>query len=244
MNIKINTSKIYIGTLFLIMSVCFVFSSSSVAQTDAEVDYCNIPNCNNLIPGPVYTESFENSMRELYAKIPLIGGNPDNLDLDFDGMKDTAQARLFDTIMGSFSLIGGIPTRNCIYWAYAGNRLKVEALALAIQTGWPSYLGTPPDLEGMKTFFAALATMGNTAIINTILSALNWIIPNLPDLSLLELDGSNIVYLNAKGDADLDGVCNIGEYKAWVVNTPADFDAFVNAAINSSITDYNGGCPA
>ncbi|HOL21155.1 MAG TPA: hypothetical protein PK813_13050, partial [Candidatus Hydrogenedens sp.] len=242
-NRKLNLKKVR-WILWALLISCFIYICPAGAQTDAEVDYCNIPNCSNLIPGPLYTESFENSMRELYTKIPLIGGNPDNLDLDFDGMKDTAQARLFDTIMESFSLIGGIPTRNCIYWAYVGNRLKVEALALAIQAGWPSYLGTPPDLEGMKTFFAALATMGNTAIINTILSALNWIIPDLPDLSLLELDGSNIVYLNAKGDADLDGVCNIGEYKAWVLNTPADFDAFVNAAINSSITDYYGGCPA
>ena len=232
--------------VMFLLGVFLICSFPSYSQTDAEVDYCNIPSCSNLIPGPLYTESFETSLRDMYAKIPFIGGNPDNLDLDFDGMKDTAQARLFDTIMSTPSIPGiyGIPTQTCIYWAYVANRVKVEALALAINAGWPSYLGSPPDLEGMKTFFAALSTMGNTGIINTVITALGWIIPNLPDLSLLELNGSNIVYLNAKGDADLDGICNIGEYKAWVINTPADFDAFVNAATDSGVTEYYGGCPS
>ncbi|MCX8064603.1 MAG: hypothetical protein N3G21_05455 [Candidatus Hydrogenedentes bacterium] len=226
----------YILVVFILFNLGYVYSQSQ------EPDYCNIPPCNNIIPGLIYTESFENSMRELYTKIPLLGGNPDNLDLDFDGMKDVAQARLFDTIM-KMNPLNAISTRNCIYWSYVANRVKVEALAMAINAGWPSYLGEPPDLENLKTFFAALATMGNEEIINTILSALKWIIPDLPDLSLLELDGSNIVYLNAKGDADLDRVCNIGEYRAWVLTIPDDFNAFVSAAVNPNVRDYYGGCP-
>ncbi len=182
-------------------------------------------------------------MRELYLKIPLLGGNPDTLDLDFDGIKDVAHARLFDSIMGQNPLNSITPSRNCIYWAYVENRVKVEALALAINTGWPSYLGEPPNVDNLKIFFAALATMGNDAIIKTILDALKLLIPNLPDLSLLELNTSNIVYLNAKGDADLDGACNVGEYYVWVNNVPNDFDAYVNAASNPNIKDYFGGCP-
>lgn len=238
MKVVVNTYKkvMYVFILFLLVSLNFVFSQSQ------NPDYCNIPPCNNFIPGLIYTESFEDSMRELYTKIPLLGGNPDNLDLDFDGMKDVAQARLFDAIM-KMNPLNAISTRNCIYWSYVENRIKVEVLALAINTGWPSYLGEPPNLDNLKTFLAALATMGNEEIINTILTVLKWIIPDLPDLSLLELDGSNIVYLNAKGDADLDGVCNIGEYRAWVLSIPDDFDAFVSAAVNPNVKDYYGGCP-
>lgn len=232
---KFKPAVIYFFIILVVFNFDFAFSQNN------QPDYCNIPPCNALI-GLVYTENFENSMRELYTKIPLLGGNPDTLDLDFDGMKDIAQARLFDTIMG-MNPLSAISTRNCIYWSYVENRVKVEAIALAINSGWPSYLGEPPNLENLKTFFAALATMGNEEIINTVLNALKWIIPDLPDLSLLELDGSNIVYLNAKGDADLDGVCNVGEYLAHVNTIPDDFDAFVSSAINPNIKDYYGGCP-
>ncbi len=232
---KYKFTILYLITIVVLSPFHFTFAQNS------EPDYCNIPPCNAFL-GLIYTESFENSMRELYTKIPLLGGNPDTLDLDFDGMKDIAQARLFDTIM-KMNPLNAVSTRNCIYWSYVANRVKVEAIALAINTGWPSYLGSPPDLENLKTFFSALATMGNEEIINTILSALKWIIPNLPDLSMLELDGSNIVYLNAKGDADLDSVCNVGEYLAHVNTVPDDFDVFVSAAVNPNIKDYYGGCP-
>jgi hypothetical protein len=215
------------------------WTAPALAQTDP--DFCNVQPCRNYIPGLTYSESFETAMRELYGAIPLIGGNPDTLDLDFDGMKDTAQARLFDRIL-KFSLT--TPNRNCVYWAYAGNRLKAEALALAINAGWPAWLGTAPDLNNTKLFIAALTTMGNEEILNTIMGGLQLIIPSLPDLSLLEFDGSAEVYLHAKGDADTDGICNLGEYKAWVVNVPQDLDIFVAAATSASITDYYGGCPA
>ena len=231
----------------LVVSVLTFFSPAASAE---EKVFCDVEPCDSyLCIGLGYDPGFEDDLRELYGKIaaiPLIGGaiNVETADLDFNGMPEVAQARLFDSILEDRLA----PNHCCIYTPYVQNRVASEIAALAIVSAWPDDLyGIPlpeaPDKDVLVSVLAALTTMGQEELINNIIQTLSSFIPGVPEINFDAFDGSAEQYLHVNGDADTDGVCNLGEYNAWVVTAPDDYDAFVSAAMDEDSSDYYSGCP-
>nr|HPO16864.1 hypothetical protein [Candidatus Hydrogenedentota bacterium] len=236
-----------------LMAVCVMLAGIVLVAAPArgqDDTFCNVEQCPNVLClGLGYDPNFEDDLRSLYttlSEIPIIGGliAVETADLDFNGMPDIAQARLFDGILSNRLA----PNHCCVYTPYMTNLIAAEVIAVAIVAAWPEDIyGIPmpdaPDSGLMARVIAALATSGQEELINTLLQTLASFIPNLPDIDYGVFDGSAEPYLAKNGDADTDGVCNVGEYQAWVVTAPDDYDSFVTAAMNNSITDYYGGCP-
>ena len=74
----------------------------------------------------------------------------------------------------------------------------------------------PPTQDVLANVLAAWSTAGQAGLINNVLGMLATIIPDFPEVNTDVFDGSAAVYLDRDGDADTDGICNIGEYAAQV----------------------------
>lgn len=234
------------GVAIVVLALC----AAPAGAQDAifcDVSPCATNSCFSLGINP----KFEIGLRGLYGyinSIPFVGpsliSDIETLDLNGDGIPDIAHARLFDAIITNRQS----PNYCCMYTPYLTNRVYSELLATGLVAVWPSTLygftlPPAPERDTLAWVFAGMTTSGQSDLINALLGILSFLIPEFPEFNMDLFDSSADPYLHANGDADTDGVCNKGEYDAWVVNAPDDYDLFVAAAKNATITQYLGGCP-
>lgn len=147
-------------------------------------------------------------------------------DLDNNGIKDIAQASLLDSLLASPEL----PNHCCIINAWTANYLAVESMA---GFGGDRLI---TELESAQlSVLAAFATFGEAAgytYIETLAGALGW------SIDLHALDVSAGAYTSAQGDADLDSVCNLGEYD----NSLGDVITFIITATDATFVEANNLC--
>ncbi len=179
---------------------------------------------------------FQNALSAIYAN-PLLDKDPATADLDHNGIVDSAHARLVDAVLAD----PADPEYCCIRLTYEHNLLKANEYADQVQAAQPVlFLLIPRDT--IVKAIAGLMTLGESSSIAIIADALNDAPIELPLLNPGLFNRAAEQYFASAGDADLDGVCNLGEYRA-AVSTPDDFMAFVAAARNPWAQTDGGGCP-
>lgn len=172
--------------------------------------------------------------------------DPDTSDLDGNGIIDLAQVMLVDAVLADDQA----PNHCCVLAAYQTNLALASALADQIEStdefGLPLFPQSRlvMQLLGKDTLIKAITsitTMGEQSAIDFFVGSLTSI-PDFPPVEPNDYDTSNAQYLSSIGDADLDDVCNVGEFAA-VIAGAGTFGDFVAAALNPAMTNNGGGCP-
>ncbi len=164
--------------------------------------------------------------------------NPDFADLDKNGIVDAAHARLLDVILADTTDVNYC----CIRGAYDQNLALANAYADEVQAVQPVVFMMIPRTDVVPAV-AGVMTLGEAATIAIITDQFDNAPIDIPSINISAFDRSSEKYLAFNGDADLDGVCNLGEYAA-TVDWIDDFDAFVAAARDPLALADGGGCPS
>lgn len=168
----------------------------------------------------------EMGLANIYATA-LDDVTPDEIDIDLNGIVDTAHLRMLDQIL----FFGNMPAHCETVAVWQENASTVNAA-----------LGNIPvkDLAGisreaLQQALTGLGTVGSYRSIKDVLSLLD-IRTRLPlDANTLNLSLAPL--FRAEGDFDGDGVCNLAEFNAM-----EGFTNFVNAATNVNLSVDGGGC--
>ncbi len=129
-----------------------------------------------------------------------------------------------------------MPVYCCVRAAWDNNYALVNAaLDTAGEETFALVQGGRTTFQNLLTGLATLGDPRTRAFMNT------WVPLFGITLDTSLLDNSAGMYLAAHGDADLDGVCNLSEYKAFVTG-PDDFLGFVLAALDPAIHTNPGYC--
>jgi hypothetical protein len=139
-------------------------------------------------------------------------------DADGNGIADYTQFLFLDSVL----LADNLSAQCCVVNAWKRNLYVVNALI--DPAGTAVYTDLQKHYIATIAGFATLGEPGGYDYINVLAAAQGWNI----NLSLLEPAAGH--YVGAQGDADMDGVCNLGEYDF----VGGDAVNFVLAA-----TDYN-----
>gem|GEM_PF-1443923 len=179
---------------------------------------------------------FEDALVEIYQN-PIVNKNPDTSDLDNNGIIDRYHARLVDRVLEDISL----PIHCCVRTAYETNLLLTEEWANEVQSVQPALFLLIPRNIAVRAI-AGLMTLGEEATIRIITDQLENSSLSIPVPNIEEFDRSAERFLAFNGDADLDGICNLGEYNA--INIEEDgAETFISNVLNAEITNDGGGCP-
>jgi len=176
----------------------------------------------------------------VFSEYKEIGPEPCIFDQDGNGMLDMMQLALYDAVFTNVPLT----TRCCIIEAWNNNEYVISsALDDFDWTIYPSVFR-----NYYEEFCTAFVTIGEPAVRDWFLSGVWCVYEEQRELLALlpsadVFDSSAAQYLATDGDADLDGVCNLAEYRATVTN-PHEYSIFVEAALNPEITGNGGGCSA
>lgn len=198
-------------------------------QVEGEIQ-CPQP-CEVTCTGPGLNAGIANAIQSLY-QLPTVGLNPDTTDLDQNGIVDKAHGQLLDTVLANTSA----SVHCCVRQAWDNNNALVSA---ALDLADPGiFVNVPRPL--LQTVLSGLATIAETRTLSLLSDLL--LAFGVP-LDVNTVDTSAAQYMAGYGDADLDHVCNLGEYRA-VVTGPGDFLTFVIVAIDYGVSPNGGGCPA
>ncbi|HPO12832.1 MAG TPA: hypothetical protein PLI09_05260 [Candidatus Hydrogenedentes bacterium] len=201
-----------------------------VIEGEGEPVECPVP-CTAECAGTGMNAGSANALIDLYANSPL-GLDPNTEDADQNGMIDLAHVQLLDLILANPST----PVHCCVRAAWDANYALLDvALEEAGEATFALVAGGRTTLQNSLT---GLATLGDpqTRIVLNVLLPLFGI-----SLDVNVLDSSAGMYLAGAGDADLDGVCNLSEYMAFVTG-PQDFLGFIIAALDPGIRTDPGYC--
>lgn len=160
-------------------------------------EVCTIPFCVSSGISAGLALALEQSI-----PLDLVQGSLLTEDMDGNGMPDLAQFALADSLLASPDL----PNHCCIIDAWERNYLAVESMA-----GFGGDRALTDEEGRQLKIVAAYATLGEAAayeFIPVLASRFGW------SIDLRQLDPVAGSWLAAQGDADLDGVCNLGEYNA------------------------------
>jgi hypothetical protein len=183
-------------------------------EGEGEGEPCGVQPCLlDCFIGP-RTTHFESSLAGMYQGFGFAGLDPDTTDLDGDGMVDRAHARLVDSVLAN----AGGTNSCCLMGAYLNNETAASLLADEVY----KVAGGGVAREDFEAILAGVTTIGNPDTVAAVTEVLK-IMVGVESLDLSGFNLSNVIWLAADGDQDLDGVCNLGEYKA-VVAGPADFE--------------------
>jgi hypothetical protein len=166
--------------------------------------------------------------------LPIINQDPLSADLDQNGIADTAHGKLLDTILFNNSF----PVHCCVLSAWNTNLALVElALDEFEQTPESEDILEIISRADLERVFAGLATIGERRSQNVLAAILDQLGITL-DASAFDLSAR--MYVASDGDTDLDGVCNLAEYRGALLDP---FGFIINATDPEAITD-GGGCGA
>lgn len=192
---------------------------------------CYAEACDVVCSSTGIAAGAEQALRAIYTH-RLVDENPDTTDADDNNIIDAAQARLLDRILADPAL----PAHCCVLAAYNNNLAAMNHIASQI----PSvYFGLFVPRAVLVKAGAGLTTIGEPATLR-ILSLPTEELPGFPIIDPDVFDVSAAEWLAYNGDADVDGVANVGEFLA-AVQGPEDFEAFVNAALDNTQREDGGG---
>jgi hypothetical protein len=172
------------------------------------------------------------ALQELYD-LPILGQDPNTADLDGNGILDIAHGNLLDIVLANTDL----PIHCCVLSAWDTN----EQLVLSALDEFEAAEGEGESIlnsigrDVLEPVFTGLATLGERrtqVVLQNIVNTLG--IPLDPS----SFDLSARMYLASDGDADLDGVCNLAEFRG----AGGDPFGFILAAIDPEVTTDGGGC--
>jgi len=202
------------------------------------IDPCAIEPCNITCDSedPILA-GFENALVTIYQN-PLVNQNPDIADLDRNGIIDRIHARLVDSVLEN---TGSLPIHCCVRTAYETNLILAEEWADEVQQVQPLlYILIPRNV--VVRAIAGLMTLGEEATIRIITDQLENTTIYIPVPDIEAFDRSSERFLAYNGDADRDGVCNLGEYNAVNIETDGA-DSFIANTLNPEVTLDGGSCP-
>ncbi len=204
--------------------------SEGEGGNEGEAVDCPLP-CSAVCVSPGINAGAAGALTDLYTTSAL-GFDPNTQDGDMNGIIDLAHVQLLDLILTNSSL----PVYCCVRTAWDNNYALVSAaLDTAGEETFALAQGGRATFQNLLTGFATLGDPQTRAFLNSLAPLFGIIL----DIDML--DNSAGMYLAAFGDADLDGVCNLSEYKAFVTG-PDDFLGFVLAALDSAIHTNPGYC--
>ncbi|HPO16088.1 MAG TPA: PhoPQ-activated protein PqaA family protein [Candidatus Hydrogenedentes bacterium] len=199
------------------------------------------PPCTRVCADEGFDPGAEDALRDIYDTVESylhLGYDGDTSDIDANGLIDSAQARLLDVLLADASH----PAFCCVKGAWDNNYAQadvyVEILKADPLTALIFFL--IPEVE-LEHFLTGVVTLGEESTYNALLDILD-AFPDLPRPDFNLFDRSAEPYLASYGDADLDAVCNLGEYNATVTTGVEQFDAFVTAVLNPEENGDGGGC--
>ncbi len=201
------------------------------------INPCAIEPCSLLCENtePI-SSGFEDALVAIYQN-PLVNQAPDTADLDSNGIIDKYHARLLDKVLEQPSL----PIYCCVRSAYEKNLTLTEEWADQVQAVQPALFILIPRNIAVRAV-AGLMTLGEEATIQIITAQLESSPVPVPVPDIDAFDRSCERFLAYYGDADLDGVCNVGEYHAVDINEEGA-DMFIANALNPEIVNDGGNCP-
>jgi hypothetical protein len=184
------------------------------------------------------------AMQDVYGEVQTVyaasGIDPFFIDLDADGIPEATNAQLLDAILDDSDL----PVHCCVVETYENNLEIVAPYVTTHVDDFIAYLNLQPgtDATSIARFVAGFATWGSRGARLFVFS----VIADVLGDPFPEVDASAIRYAGGFGDADGDGVCNSGEYRAWVTlaNDAGQLDSFLDAVTDSERIDDGGGCYA
>lgn len=206
--------------------------SEGIQEGESSIN-CNVEPCEVVCEvGRIYESLFEDSLVEIYSN-SLINENPDISDLDQNGIIDRYHARLVDFIISDNTS----PIHCCVRTAFEYNLAVAEMWADEVQQVQPIVFLLVPKEKFIRAV-AGVMTIGERATIEIITKAIEQSPVPVPLLYPEDFDLSAERFLAFYGDADLDGICNLGEY-----NSAINPDEFIRRATNPQVVSDGGGCP-
>jgi hypothetical protein len=168
----------------------------------------------------------EVGLANLYATaVPDVA--TDEIDIDLNGMVDTAHLRMLDQVLFFGSMPGHCETVDV--WQENASIVNA-ALGNIPAKDWAGI-----SREAVQQAITGLGTVGSYRSIQDVLELLGIRTRLGLDDELLNMTVAN--RFSAEGDFDGDGVCNLAEYNAMASATD-----FVNAATNGDLVVDGGGC--
>lgn len=193
---------------------------------------CPIP-CETVCAHAPVQSDVQQRLQELLA-LPVLGQDPNTADLDNNGILDIAHANLLDIVLANEDL----PIHCCVFAAWDTNFTLVNDALNEYEAGLEGEDENIVDVVGrdvLQAVFTGLSTLGECrtqTVLENIVTTLG--IPLDPSA----FDLSARMYLASDGDADLDGVCNLAEFRG----ANSDPFGFILAAIDPQTTINGGGC--
>lgn len=194
-----------------------------------DIGGCEVVGCNT---GEVYS-SFESDLRWLYE---FSGENPDVADLDGNGVLDVVQAWILDEVLSRWDM--GIYC--CVVNSYLRNLEEARAYADEIAMAQPVVF-LLIDRVKFERVVAGIMTVGERSTVEMLVGMIDSLpleIPK-PDISLFDVSSSR--WLSMYGDADMDGVCNLGEYRYALLSGERE-EGYKRRVLDASEVEDGGGC--
>lgn len=165
--------------------------------------------------------------------LPILGQNSATADLDNNGILDIAHGNLVDIVLANSDL----PIHCCVLDAWLNNEELVLAALDAYDAETPEGENIVSTIgrDVIEPVFIGLATIGERNTQNVLQNIIDTLEIDL-DASLFDLSARK--WLASTGDTDLDGVCNLAEFRG----ANQDPFGFILAAIDPDVTINGGGC--
>jgi len=221
--------------IFMLLFLCIQAYSQTEGAVEGEglFDPCHIEGCEEVCDDVLGESHFEDDLRWLYE---FAGENADTADLDNNRMLDVVQAWLLDEVLRD----KGYAVHCCVKNVYRKNVEASKAYADVIQAVQPVVF-LIIDRTKFEGVIAGLTTVGEKSTIDMLLGMIDELpieVP-MPDMETFDLSMSR--YLSIIGDADMDGACNMGEYR-WALINGLGVDGYKHNVLDASAIDNGGGC--
>ncbi|MCX8064620.1 MAG: hypothetical protein N3G21_05540 [Candidatus Hydrogenedentes bacterium] len=197
-------------------------------------DPCNIDNCLEVgcNSGEV-SSSFESDLRWFYE---LFGEDPDKADLDGNRVLDVAQAWILDGVLSRWDM--GIYC--CVVATYVVNLDSAKLYADEIAASQP-VIFLIVDRARFERVVAGIMTVGERSTVEMLVGMIDELpleVP-LPNMALFNVSSS--CWLSMYGDADMDGVCNLGEYR-YAMDSSEGLEGYKRRVLSVEEFSDGGGC--
>lgn len=214
--------------------ICECATSEGEGEVGYWFDPCDIGECEEVgcDVGEVLS-SFEEDLRWFYG---LFGEDADVADLDGNGVLDVAQAWILDGVLGRWDM--GIYC--CVLGSYLVNLEGARVYADEVASLQPVVFMIV-DRVRFERVVAGIMTVGERSTVEMLLGMIDDLpleVP-LPDMGLFDVSSSR--WLSMYGDADMDGVCNLGEYR-YAMEVGEGLGGYKLRVLDGLLVDDGGGC--
>jgi len=225
---------LFLFPVFVCSQQELAMSQEVMVEGERLFDPCFIEVCDEECDDVLGESHFEEDLAWLYKSFSL--GNTSELDLDENGMIDVVQAWLLDEVLRD----KGYSIHCCVKNAYRRNVESARLYADKIQSVQPVVF-LLIDRVKFEGVISGLTTVGEQTTIDMLLGMIDKLpieVP-MPDMELFDLSMGR--YLSKAGDADLDGICNYGEYR-WNLIGGYGIGGYKESVLDGLLRGDGGGC--